>query len=92
MACCGHGPFFGFGLFLLIFGFLLDVSGVATPYWVKISWNGIQVHMGLWQSCISGPILGCNDIGNSKSKIVFNIELVFFIIIISFAIFVMIFN
>ena len=77
MACCGHGPFFGFGLFLLIFGFLLDVSGVATPYWVKISWNGIQVHMGLWQSCISGLISGCNDIGNSKSKIVFNIELDF---------------
>ena len=77
MVCYGHGPFFGFGLFLLIFGFLLDVGGVASPYWVKISFSDIQVHMGLWQTCISGPISGCNVIGNSKSKIVFNIELDF---------------
>ena len=82
MACCEHGPFFGFGLFLLIFGFLLDVGGVASPYWIKIriSLDDIQIHMGLWQSCISGPISRCIDIGNSKSKIVFNIELDFFLL------------
>ncbi|XP_022311166.2 uncharacterized protein LOC111116459 [Crassostrea virginica] len=58
MACCGHSPCFGFGLFLLILSLILDVIGVGSPYWILGSVNGEKVYMGLWQMCTSGSIVG----------------------------------
>lgn len=34
MACGGNSCYFGFGLSLLILGFVIDVIGVASPYWI----------------------------------------------------------
>lgn len=66
MACGGNSCFYGFGLSLLILGFVIDVIGVASPYWILGEAGGEKAYMGLWQVCTSGSIdthsvTGCID-------------------------------
>lgn len=56
MACGGNSCYFGFGLSLLILGFVTDVIGVASPYWILGEVGGEKVFIGLWQVCTSGSI------------------------------------
>lgn len=53
MACGGNSCFFGFGVSLLILGFVIDVIGVASPYWILAEAGGKKAYMGLWQMCSS---------------------------------------
>nr|XP_034319326.1 uncharacterized protein LOC105334350 [Crassostrea gigas] len=59
MACGGNSCYFGFGLSLLILGFVIDVIGVASPYWILGEAGGKKAYMGLWQMCSS--VTGCID-------------------------------
>lgn len=59
MACGGNSCYFGFGLSLLILGFVIDVIGVASPYWILGEASGKKAYMGLWQMCSS--VTGCID-------------------------------
>lgn len=66
MACGGNSCYFGFGLFLLILGLVIDVIGVASPYWILAEVGGEKVYGGLWQICTSGSVAtysfsGCTD-------------------------------
>lgn len=56
MACGGNSCYFGFGLSLLILGFVIDVIGVASPYQILGEAGGEKAYMGLWQICSSGSI------------------------------------
>lgn len=56
MACGGNSCYFGFGLSLLILGLVIDVIGVASPYWILGEAGGEKAYMGLWQICSSGSI------------------------------------
>lgn len=66
MTCGGNSCYFGSGLTLLILGFVIDVIGVASPYWIFGEASGEKVFIGLWQICTSGSIdtysvSGCVD-------------------------------
>ncbi|XP_052686875.1 peripheral myelin protein 22-like [Crassostrea angulata] len=62
MACGGNSCYFGFGLFLLILGLVIDVIGVASPYWILADEDGVKVNGGLWQMCTSASdVSECSD-------------------------------
>lgn len=48
MVCGGNFCYFGFGLFLFILGFVIDVIGVVFLYWILGEVGGKKVYMGLW--------------------------------------------
>lgn len=56
MVCGGNFCYFGFGLFLFILGFVIDVIGVVFLYWILGEVGGEKVYMGLWQICSFGLI------------------------------------
>lgn len=66
MVCGGNFCYFGFGLFLFIFGFVIDVIGVVFLYWILVEVGGEKVYGGLWKICIFGLVViylffGCVD-------------------------------
>ena len=40
---------------------LLDIIGLAIPYWYNYSADGISVHFGLWKACVAGTCLSFPD-------------------------------
>ncbi|ESO83131.1 hypothetical protein LOTGIDRAFT_169533 [Lottia gigantea] len=45
------------GMLILFIGGLMHVVGMSAPYWVVVSGQGAEAHIGLWVSCLPG--FGC---------------------------------
>ncbi|XP_061188435.1 uncharacterized protein LOC133196582 [Saccostrea echinata] len=52
MSFRGNSKFFVFGFLFLFIALILDVIGVATPYWFYAEKNGVKIYGGLWKSCL----------------------------------------
>lgn len=73
MACGGNSCYFGFGLFLLILGLVIDVIGVASPYWILADEDGVKVNGGLWQMCTSASdVSECSDFTKVQGIMTYN--------------------
>ncbi|XP_062584157.1 uncharacterized protein LOC134250905 [Saccostrea cucullata] len=69
MSCGGHSTFFRFGCLFLLMALILDVIGVAAPYWIYGEANGLKVYAGLWKQCLSAntpdlKISKCTEYGD----------------------------
>ena len=45
--------FLKINLVVLIFAVIIDLIGLAIPYWVAVDTNTIEYNYGLWQLCMS---------------------------------------
>ena len=45
--------FLKINLVVLIFAVILDLIGLAIPYWVAVDTNTIDYNYGLWQLCLN---------------------------------------
>ncbi|XP_061188426.1 uncharacterized protein LOC133196570 [Saccostrea echinata] len=58
MSCGGHSIFFVSGCLFLLTALILDVIGVAAPYWIYGETSGLKVNAGLWKECATADIFG----------------------------------
>lgn len=52
------------GLVLTICGFIFQVVGLASPYWIFVEFGGNKAYSGLWKSCVFSKALDttvCNN-------------------------------
>ncbi|XP_061166678.1 epithelial membrane protein 1-like [Saccostrea echinata] len=66
MACGGNSKFFVFGFLFMLLSLILDIVGVAAPYWIYGEKGSGKVYLGLWKICVSGDISGYNISGCSE--------------------------
>nr|XP_022303781.1 claudin-1-like [Crassostrea virginica] len=52
------------GAVLAFCAFILQVIGLASPYWVTYDYGGAKVYMGLWKFCVKNT-LGTNCVDSS---------------------------
>lgn len=73
MACGGNSCYFGFGLFLLILGLVIDVIGVVSPYWILAKEGGVKLNGGLWEMCTSASdVSECSDFNKVQGIMKYN--------------------
>lgn len=57
---------------LLIFALILQILGVALPYWYSISSGNTDYYGGLWRSCVENDASNyklCGDVTNPTGKL-----------------------
>ncbi|XP_061172719.1 uncharacterized protein LOC133182028 [Saccostrea echinata] len=68
MACGGNSKFFIVGNVFLLLVPILDLIGVATPFWIYGEKSGQKISLGLWTVCVSENISGSEVSGCVEYK------------------------
>ncbi|XP_062584165.1 uncharacterized protein LOC134250907 [Saccostrea cucullata] len=66
MPCGGNSIFFVLGCLFLLTALILDVIGVAAPYWIYGEISGLKLYAGLWKECVTSDINGQKKSGCIK--------------------------
>ncbi|XP_062598711.1 uncharacterized protein LOC134260143 [Saccostrea cucullata] len=57
MSCGGNSVFYVFGCLFLLTALILDVIGVAAPYWIYGETSEGNYNCGLWKFCYSSTLI-----------------------------------